>query len=382
MVSFPCRASVTVCDSGHPKRIFVNWFFLFFFISGFCSVLYELIWLRLSMAQFGVTTATVSIVLSVFMAGLGLGSWRSGRWLYRRSGERPFSALRLYALIELLIGGSAVVVPYELEWGRNILQRINLSSSPAYYFASGVWVACVLIPWCALMGATIPIGMRAIRQTMPREAGRSFSYLYTANVAGAVMGTAVPLLLIELLGFRRTLLVGAACNAVIAIVALVLARNAWRESTAESSEPSATGTVTATSGRAVMVLLFLTGLTSMGMEVVWVRQLTPYLGTVVYAFAGILCVYLAATFEGSRIYRRWSSRHAGDSARESPVLWSLLGLAALLPLVASSPKIELNNGLRMALGIAPFTALLGFLMPMLVDRRSGAIPQRREARTR
>jgi len=28
------------------------WFFFFFFVSGFCSVLYELIWLRLSMAQF------------------------------------------------------------------------------------------------------------------------------------------------------------------------------------------------------------------------------------------------------------------------------------------------------------------------------------------
>jgi spermidine synthase len=44
------------------------WYFIFFFISGFCSVLYELVWLRLSMAQFGVTTAMVSIVLSVFMA--------------------------------------------------------------------------------------------------------------------------------------------------------------------------------------------------------------------------------------------------------------------------------------------------------------------------
>src|SRR5208282_6679696 len=65
-------------DLNHRKEGFVAWYFIFFFISGFCSVLYELIWLRLSMAQFGVTTAMVSIVLSVFMAGLGLGSWASG----------------------------------------------------------------------------------------------------------------------------------------------------------------------------------------------------------------------------------------------------------------------------------------------------------------
>ena len=32
-------------------------YFVFFFISGFCSILYELVWLRLAMASFGVTTA-------------------------------------------------------------------------------------------------------------------------------------------------------------------------------------------------------------------------------------------------------------------------------------------------------------------------------------
>jgi hypothetical protein len=42
------------------------WYFIFFFVSGFCSILYEVVWLRLAMAQFGVTTALVSIVLSAF----------------------------------------------------------------------------------------------------------------------------------------------------------------------------------------------------------------------------------------------------------------------------------------------------------------------------
>ena len=37
---------------------------MFLFISGFCSLLYELIWLRLAMADLGVTTAMVSTVLS------------------------------------------------------------------------------------------------------------------------------------------------------------------------------------------------------------------------------------------------------------------------------------------------------------------------------
>jgi spermidine synthase len=377
----------------HPsEKTFRELFLSLFFVSGFCSVLYELVWLRLAMAQFGVTTAMVSIVLSVFMAGLGLGSWASGEWLRRRGEGMRVPALRLYALIELLIGVAAMAVPYELGWGRNVLERLELSSSLAYYSASGVWVACTLIPWCALMGATIPMGMRAIRQTLPGDAARSFSSLYTANVAGAVVGTVVPLLLIELFGFRGTLWAGAACNAGIATAAMVLSRTLVSSPVVSSGGISSVGPLQSsskesfarnaeaiprpganTSGGAILTLLFLTGLTSMGMELVWVRQFTPYLGTVVYAFASILCIYLAGTFLGSRIYRRWSSR-SGDSAAESSVLWALLGVAALLPLATSSPRFDLPDMVRLALGIAPITGLLGFLTPMLVDQRSGGDP--------
>src|ERR1700674_1844691 len=211
----------------HPsQKAFRGVFHSLFFVSGFCSLLYELVWLRLSMAQFGVTTAMVSIVLSVFMAGLGLGSWASSTWLRAdiHTSARHFGALRLYALIELLIGISALVVPYELSWGRRILENLGVSSSTAYYCIAGLWVGCTLVPWCALMGATIPVAMRAIGQTLPREASRSFSYLYMANVIGAVAGTIVPLFLIELLGFRGTLSFGTLCNSLIALGALLLGK--------------------------------------------------------------------------------------------------------------------------------------------------------------
>jgi spermidine synthase/predicted MFS family arabinose efflux permease len=350
------------------------WFFIFFFISGSCSVLYELVWLRLSMAQFGVTTAMVSIVLSVFMAGLGLGSWASGAWT-RRYGERiTFPPLRLYAAIELLIGASGILVPYELRLGHSILERLGSTSSAEYYVVSAIWVALTLIPWCGLMGATIPVAMLAIERMLPRESSRSFSFLYMANVAGAVAGTALPLFLIELLGFHGTLKVGAACNCLIAVLALakskVVGSNIQKKETAEVLRASSEQAVSATSGGSLLTLLFATGLTSMGMEVVWVREFTPYLGTVVYAFASILAIYLTATFIGSRIYRKWSFRHG----RESALLWTLLAFFALLPLVAASPKVNLNAALRLLLGIAPFTGLLGFLTPMLVDRWAGGNP--------
>jgi spermidine synthase len=141
----------------------VIWLFIFFAISGFCSILYELVWLRLAMAQFGVTSASVSLVLSMFMAGLGSGSWATGVLLRKYESRIHFPVLRLYALSELLIGVSAISVPYQLGWGRELLHRVPSFSSAGYYVASGSWIGLTLAPWCTLMGATIPVAMMAIR---------------------------------------------------------------------------------------------------------------------------------------------------------------------------------------------------------------------------
>ena len=48
--------------------------FLLFFISGFCGLLYQVVWLRLAFRSFGVITPVLSVVISVFMLGLALGS--------------------------------------------------------------------------------------------------------------------------------------------------------------------------------------------------------------------------------------------------------------------------------------------------------------------
>src|ERR1022692_4374577 len=259
----------------------MGWYFVFFLVSGFCSILYEIVWLRLSMAQFGVTSALVSIVLSMFMAGLGLGSWGSGYLLRRYETRFHFPALRLYALAELLIGISAVLVPLQLMWGRHLLERAGVSSSGAYYLASGVCIGGTLIPWCACMGATIPLAMLAIRNRFPQESQRSFSYLYIANVLGAVLGATLPLALIELYGFHGTLKIGATLNGLLTLSALVLS---LRQAVAERGFSSHDGPTVPVSfepparNRRLLALLFATGLTSMGIEVVWIRQFTPYMG--------------------------------------------------------------------------------------------------------
>lgn len=349
-------------------------FFFFFLLSGFCSILYEVIWLRLAMAQFGVTTALISTVLSVFMAGLGAGSWSAGK-LTRRTGARSISRLRAYALTEFLIGIGSLVVPYELFAGRKLLEAAGLSSSFGYYLAAGLWLTVTLIPWCACMGATFPVAMWALSHDDDRE--RSFSFLYLANMLGALGGAVLPLLLIEAWGFRIALRIGGVLNLMLALWAYVQStRNYPQMERGVLPAAPVTGFDAVASRRLYLALLFATGLTSMGMEVVWIRLYTPYLGTEVYAFAGILGVYLGSTFLGSLFYRR-NSRTAEN---HSAWLWAILGTAALLPLLTADPQIKLsmadNPLFRTMVGIVPFTALLGFLSPMLVDRVSGGDPDR------
>jgi spermidine synthase len=360
-----------------------RWFLLFFFVSGFCSLVYELVWLRLSMARFGVTTPMVSIVLSVFMAGLGLGSWAGGALVSRLKG-RTVTPLRLYGALELLIGVSAFAAPLMLEAGYRLLRDAGEGlawGSAAYHLASGACAAVALLPWTTCMGATFPFAMAAIRALHPKESPRSFSYLYLANVLGAVTGTLVPaLLLIEAFGFRSTLSIASALNIAMAAGVFLLSLSA-RPAAAEAEEHAPEGAA-APAGAGTLWLLFTTGICSMAMEVVWIRQFTIYLGNVVYAFAAILAIYLLATCAGSLTYRRRtrSSNGLSDAA------WALTGGVALLPLVFADPRLTLLSGsvylsfgyeaLRAALGIAPFSALAGYLTPMLVDRWSGGDPAR------
>ncbi len=363
-----------------------RWYFCFFLVSGFCSILYELIWLRLAMAQFGVTTPMVSIVLSSFMGGLGVGSLAAGRLLRKYAHRLTVPPLHLYAATEILIGCSAVIVPLELLAGRYVLEHLGQTlslSSAGYYVAAGIWLACTLVPWCACMGATIPLGMFAIRTSKNMESRRSFSFLYLANVLGAVAGSLIPLLLIEEFGFTATLQVGMMLNLAICGAAMRLAgkqssavtSNAADENNLEEQR-DARGISPAPwrqmLSNGTLWLLFATGLTSMGLEVVWTRLYTIFVGTFVYSFATILGVYLAATFLGSTVYRIWSRRHS----TESPLVWLFVWLAAITPLLTADMRVGIPAWLRVPLGIAAFSGLLGFLTPRLVDRFSEGDPDR------
>jgi len=342
--------------------------FVLFLISGFCGLVYQVVWLRLSMAQFGVNAPIVSMVLALFMAGLGIGSIAGGRLARRFRNAGLATRLRLYGLTELGIALSVLAVPGTLRAGRSLLEG-GLSGvawgSAGHYAYAAVVIGIAILPWCICMGATYPFGVAVMEQL--RSGGQSraaFSYLYLANVAGAALGTVVSaLVMIELLGFRDTLTVTGVLSASVGLFALLWAS---RSPSASVTAPDAPRLQEGQGGR-LLFALFLTGASSMAMEVAWIRLYTPYLGTVVYAFAMILAGYLIATAAGTALYRL---QH-GPGSRLRPLAWLLLGPAGVLPLLMTDPSIALPGTVRLALGIGPVCVLLGFLTPGLVDEYGG-----------
>ncbi len=362
----------------------IAWYFLFFLVSGFCSLIYEVVWLRLSMAKFGVTTPVTSIVLSVFMAGLALGSVAGGAVARRAERQSAYLALRLYGAVELLIGGAGLLVPHLLRIGYELTTRggaIHWNSSSYYLISAGCLVVS-LLPWCTAMGATFPLSMAAIRGTVSMRTERSFSYLYLANVLGAVLGTLIPaFVLIELWGFQATLYLASALNVLLAGAVLLLSFSRVAIATAPQSsslETRPSHVLDRLVAGDTLCLLFVTGFCTMSMEVVWIRLFTVYLGNVVYAFAIILATYLAATWVGSAAYRSWAR---ADDVLDGAHALAFLGLLALLPLVSADPELPVGNAfhgamLRTALGIGPLSAALGFFTPLLVDNFSEGDPDR------
>jgi predicted membrane-bound spermidine synthase len=358
-------------------------YFAFFVVSGFCGLVYEVVWLRLAMASFGVNTALVSIVVSVFMAGLGLGCWTTG-YLLRTSDKCHTFPLKLYAVAELAVGFSSVLVPLEFKVGRLLLLHVSTFAawqSSRYYVLVGAWIVFTLLPWCTCMGATVPLLMAVIKKDSEAQAKRSFSFLYMANVLGALLGTLTSaFVLIELVGFSKTLYLAGSLNLLLTISALLISGSRARDEAIEGSAPRSSphSKPYGLPDKVVLTLLFVPGAVSMGLEVIWIRQFTPYLGNVVYAFAGILAVYLFSTFVGSQDYRSWICSHSVD---ESAPAWALLAVFAVLPVIAADPQVPVRlgpvelGGLRLS-AIVLFCALCGFLTPLLVDSWSAGDPTR------
>lgn len=130
--------------------------YFLFFLSGFCGLVYELVWSRKLALIFGNSTIGTSVVLFTFMAGLALGSVVFGRMV-----DHSKSALKMYGRLELGIGVSAVAILYLLIPISNavyvfVYQTVSSSGSVLLLTRFLLSTLLLLVP-TTFMGGTLPV---------------------------------------------------------------------------------------------------------------------------------------------------------------------------------------------------------------------------------
>ncbi|HXK23732.1 MAG TPA: fused MFS/spermidine synthase [Myxococcota bacterium] len=350
-----------------------------FFLSGAAGLCFETLWFHQAGLAFGSSVAASSIVLASFMAGMAIGNGVAARLAARV--HRP---LRVYAALELAIGACGLAL---VRWLPSLAPALAdalrpLVDSPAALSAArlGAGFALLLVP-AAAMGATLPVLIGALRARAPSFGG-ALGRLYGWNTLGAVVGAlAGELLLVEWLGVRGTGAFAAGCNALVALVALVLARGekALAPEVAERSTPDAPHAAVAR----VLAATALAGALLLALEVVWFRFLRLFVHSGSAAFAFMLGVVLAGIGIGGIAGGAWLRRRP-DAWRAASALALAAGAAtalgyasfgvALRPVRGWPNAAPLYVGWLAAALAFPVATLSGALFPLLGSALARHIP--------
>jgi spermidine synthase len=355
---------------GQPEQAprFLPLILALFIASGCAALVYEIIWFQLLQLIIGSSAVSLGVLLGTFMGGMCLGSF----WLPRVIPPR-LHPLRVYAVLELGIGILGILVLVGMPFiGR--LYTTLAGHGPLGILLRGLFSGICLLPPTLLMGATLPIIARWVGTT---SGGVSrLGLLYGGNTAGAVLGClAAGFYLLRVYDMPAATYIAAVMNVVVALIAFALARFAphLRAEVPAVRESAAAGSW------AVLVTIALSGMSALGAEVVWTRQLTLLLGGTTYTFSIILAIFLVGLCLGSGI----GSYAARDTVRPKQALgisqfllvgaiaWSAWMIAEYLPYWPINPTLTKNpwvilqvDFVRVLWVILPATVLWGASFPL------------------
>ena len=331
-------------------------FYAAIFLSGLSALVYQLIWVRLLGLVFGVSSFAVATVVAVFLLGLGLGSYFFGKW-----SERTTNPLRVYMYVEAGIAAASVasyltiehlsVYRYVHEYAYNHLGLYGLS------LVRLLLSLLVLLPPVFLIGGTMPLVAKYFL-TAPTTLGSRFSRIYYLNTLGAFAGALLTgFVLVEYLGVFMTLMVAVACNLLVVLIVAV----------GKSSAEPLPGTPGAGAPYSFMlVVLFLTGLISLGYEVLWVRILSTYGLSTSQAFAVIVAGFLLGFAIGSFLLsRRIDDRRDLTALFSSMCVLTALSGALVLFLFRRFEALTIALDQSLQLGVLTVSLLMAFAVSLV-----------------
>ena len=148
-----------------------------FFASGCAALIYQIVWQRYLFTGLGVDIDSVTLIVSTFMFGIGIGGaiggWLADRWANKR--------LVAYAIAEFTLALFGFLSPWIFSW----IQSAS-TSGWSYWSVSVVSVVIIAIP-TIVMGITLPLLTMYFDETLD-NVGVSVGKLYFFNTLGAAFG--------------------------------------------------------------------------------------------------------------------------------------------------------------------------------------------------
>jgi spermidine synthase len=184
------------------------------FVVGTGSLGAEIAAVRLLAPYFGASTIVWANTIGVVLVALSVGYWLGGRFADRHPHKQGLCLLTLLAAVLLAL------VPFVADPLLDVaVEALDEISAGAFAGSLLGVLALVAVP-VLLLGAVSPWAIRLAVPTVER-AGEVAGKLYALSTAGSLIGTLVSaLVLIPLVGTRRTFLIFALAIALVAVLGL------------------------------------------------------------------------------------------------------------------------------------------------------------------
>lgn len=197
-----------------------EWLTFLFLLSGMAALVYQVTWQRALFTSFGVNIESVTLIVVIFMFGLGLGSLGGGFFSSRFPNRLP----ELFFVCECVVGVFGLV---SLPLIHGVGQA--LVTQPLY--VTGIAIFLLLCVPTFLMGATLPL-LVAHLHTRLRHVGGAVGILYFVNTLGSALACFVTADFLFVFGGQQAaVLFAAVLNLSVAFLVLHHTRAAAQETT-------------------------------------------------------------------------------------------------------------------------------------------------------
>lgn len=331
-----------------------------FFVSGFPALIYQIVWQRALFTIYGVNIESVTMIVTVFMLGLGLGSLAGGKL----SKDCPVPIPVAFGAIEICIGAFGA-------GSLALFHRVAVWTAGVSTARAGLWAAGLLLLPTLMMGSTLPLLVTHVVR-INRNVGESVGLLYAVNTLGSAAACAVAAFFtMRLLGQSGSVRLAATLNVLVGISAVLLPRPRPSPASAlvDQKLKRETGAAPALSFTVGLVLAALTGAIALGYEIVWYRLYSFASGGLAASFALVLAVYLGGIAFGSLLmhdFCRDRLRAKSDGTRGilgNLMLWAAVASFLVGPALGLAVR-HVSLRVTFPLVFLP-AALLGATFPLL-----------------